>query len=56
MSKLRLAITSQQQRAAAYAGDDWKELLDYLRAGEGSVKGEPVTQSSPDHRLPHLPS
>jgi hypothetical protein len=57
MSKLRLAITSQQHRVAAYAGDDWKELLDYLRAGERSAKGEAVTQSSPDQnaRLPHLP-
>lgn len=55
MSKLNLAITSQRHRVATYAGDSWKELLEYLRAGEGSLKSETVTQSSPAHRKARLP-
>jgi hypothetical protein len=55
MSKLGLAIASQRHRIAAYAGDSWKELLDYLRAGEGPAKGEAVTQSYRPHRKVRLP-
>jgi hypothetical protein len=54
-SKLRLAITSQQHRIAAYAGESWKELLAYLRAGEGPAKGKTVTQSSRPYRKARLP-
>jgi hypothetical protein len=54
-SKLRLSITSQQHRVAAYAGESWKELLDYLRAGEAPGKGEAVTQSSPRRQKARLP-
>ncbi|MGH8572011.1 MAG: hypothetical protein ACREX8_05475, partial [Gammaproteobacteria bacterium] len=54
-SKLRLAIASQQHRIAAYAGESWQELLDYLRAGQRPAKGKEVTQSSPTHRKARLP-
>lgn len=54
-SKLRLAITSQRHRVAAYAGESWQELLDYLRAGEGPTKGKAVTQSSRPDRKTQLP-
>ncbi len=52
LSKLGLEIASHQHRVAAYAGELWPELLDYLREGEGEKKrNNPVAQL----RKPRLP-
>jgi hypothetical protein len=53
LGKLSLAITSQQHKIAAYAGEAWQELLDMLRAGKGSKKGDSMAQL-PEVQLPEL--
>jgi hypothetical protein len=53
LGKLSLAITSQQHKIAAYAGEAWQELLDMLRAGKGSKKGDSMAQL-PEIQLPEL--
>ena len=53
ISKLSLAITSQQHKVAAYAGEAWQELLDMLRAGKDPKKGDSMAQL-PEAQLPEL--
>lgn len=53
MSKLGLAITSQQHKVAAYAGESWQELLDMLRADKDPKKGDSMAQL-PKAQLPEL--
>jgi hypothetical protein len=53
ISKLGLAITSQQHKIAAYAGEAWQELLDMLRAGKDPKKGDSMAQL-PEAQLPEL--
>jgi hypothetical protein len=53
LGKLSLAITSQQHRVAAYAGEAWQELLDMLRAGKDPKKGDSMAQL-PEAQLPEL--
>jgi hypothetical protein len=53
LGKLSLAITSQQHRVAAYAGEGWQELLDILRAGKDPKKGDSMAQL-PEAQLPEL--
>jgi hypothetical protein len=53
MSKLGLAITSQQHKVAAYAGEAWQELLDMLRADKDPKKSDSMAQL-PEAQLPEL--
>jgi hypothetical protein len=53
LGKLSLAITSQQHRVAAYAGEAWQELLDMLRADKDPKKGDSMAQL-PEAQLPEL--
>jgi hypothetical protein len=53
LGKLSLAITSQQHKVAAYAGEAWQELLDMLRADRDTKKGDSMAQL-PEAQLPEL--
>jgi hypothetical protein len=53
ISKLGLAITSQQHKVAAYAGEAWQELLDMLRADKDPKKSDSMAQL-PEAQLPEL--
>ena len=53
ISKLGLAITSQQHKVAAYAGEAWQELLDMLRADQDQKKGDSMAQL-PEAQLPEI--
>jgi hypothetical protein len=55
IAKLSTAITSQQHKVAAYAGESWQELLNMLRPDTGQKKGEAVARV-PEAQLPDLSS
>jgi hypothetical protein len=56
ISKLGLAITSQQHKVASYAGESWQELLDMLRPDTEQKKGKAVAQikTTIEGQLPEL--
>jgi hypothetical protein len=56
VAKLSTAITSQQHKVAAYAGESWKELLDMLRPDTEQKKGKAVAQikTTIEGQLPEL--
>jgi hypothetical protein len=53
LGKLSLAITSQQHKVAAYAGESWQELLNMLRPDTRQKRGNSMAQL-PEAQLPEL--
>jgi hypothetical protein len=50
LGQLGLAIASQRHKVAAYAGEAWQALLDYLREGEDPPEVRKVERAA--HRTP----